>query len=71
MARQKTETYILATGASAVSTLEKQHQLLSSLSFDQLQKAGLKEGMYVWDIGVRARFHKHAGSHLSQKMGSH
>ncbi len=51
MAREKTETYILATGASAVSTLEKQHQLLSSLSFDQLQKAGLKEGMHVWDIG--------------------
>lgn len=51
MARDKTETYILATGASAASTLEKQHQLLSSLSFAQLQKAGLKEGMHVWDVG--------------------
>ena len=44
-------TYILATGAAAVESLEKQHEIMAARSIEQLQKAGLKEGHVVWDIG--------------------
>jgi cyclopropane fatty-acyl-phospholipid synthase-like methyltransferase len=43
--------YILATGQKAAQTLEKQHEIMSVHSIEQLQKAGLKEGMIVWDVG--------------------
>jgi len=43
--------YVLKTGEAGAKTLEAQHQLLSESSYLQLQKAGLKEGQVVWDIG--------------------
>ena len=36
-------TYLLATGKSAVQTLEKQYEIMAARSIEQLQKAGLKE----------------------------
>lgn len=44
-------TYVLNTNYEARQNLDYQHQLLAEASYEQLQKAGLKEGQTVWDIG--------------------
>ncbi len=43
--------YILKTGKEAIESLETQHNSLSTESYNQLRKAGLKEGQIVWDVG--------------------
>ncbi len=50
-ASAKNHNYILGTDAKAVQNLEVQQVRLAENSFEQLQKAGLKEGMIVWDVG--------------------
>lgn len=47
----QSDSYILATGTSAVDSLKKQHELMAEHAFEQLHKAGLVEGMVVWDVG--------------------
>ncbi|MEK6734216.1 MAG: methyltransferase domain-containing protein [Pseudomonadota bacterium] len=45
------ETYIFTTGEKAVERLEFQKQLGLDWSFEHLQKAGIREGMTVVDMG--------------------
>jgi len=44
-------SYILATGKVGAQALDIQQQLFEQGSFDLLQKAGLKVGMVVYDVG--------------------
>ena len=43
--------YVLKTGEAAIETLEFQHKYLAKASYDQLNRAGLKEGQTIWDVG--------------------
>lgn len=43
--------YILEVGDIGAKNLDIQHQMLRKNSIEQLSKAGLKEGMIVWDVG--------------------
>jgi ubiquinone/menaquinone biosynthesis C-methylase UbiE len=47
----KNPNYILGTDAKAVQNLEDQQNRIAGKSFEQLQKAGLKKGMVIWDVG--------------------
>ena len=47
----KTSEYILSTGKYGSGTLDLQHDIFKDEAFLQLQKAGLKKGIIVWDIG--------------------
>ena len=43
--------YVLSTGEAAIETLEFQQAYLAKASYDQLSRAGLREGQTVWDVG--------------------
>jgi ubiquinone/menaquinone biosynthesis C-methylase UbiE len=43
--------YILGVGEKDAQNLDSQHEMLKENSIHQLKKAGLREGMVVWDIG--------------------
>lgn len=50
-AKEGSEAYVLSTGEQARKNLDYQHELMANASYNQLQKAGLKKGQVVWDIG--------------------
>ena len=43
--------YFLSTATQGASNLDLQHEILKEASTEQLSKAGLGQGMIVWDIG--------------------
>jgi len=47
----KDNSYVLKTGKEGAAILNLQHKYFSDKSIEQLEKAGLKEGQVVWDIG--------------------
>lgn len=49
--RKPNSSYILGVGEKGAENLNLQHKILESNSTQQLSKAGLREGMVVWDIG--------------------
>lgn len=50
-AQDGSDTYVLSTSEQARQNLNYQHELMANESYKQLQKAGLKKGQIVWDIG--------------------
>lgn len=63
----KNKSYILATGTGGQKALELQQAYLAQSSYSLLEKAGLKPGMVVYDVGCGA------GSmtvYLAQMVGS-
>lgn len=50
-AQDGSDTYVLSTSEQARQNLDYQHTLMANESYKQLQKAGLKKGQIVWDIG--------------------
>lgn len=48
---QNNSSYLLGTNTQAAKNLDTQHELMGPTAFNQLEKAGLKTGMVVWDIG--------------------
>jgi len=51
MSCSQSNNYVLKVGAVGAKNLDFQHKMLEINSVRQLTKAGLKEGMVVWDIG--------------------
>lgn len=50
-AHDGSNNYVLSTSEQARKNLDYQHELLADESYKQLQKAGLKKGQIVWEIG--------------------
>lgn len=50
-AQDGSDAYVLSTNEQARQNLDYQHELMAKESYRQLQKAGLKKGQTVWDIG--------------------
>ncbi|MBY0463062.1 MAG: class I SAM-dependent methyltransferase [Alphaproteobacteria bacterium] len=48
---KRDSSYILEVGEKGEENLNLQHKMLESNSIEQLNKAGLREGIVVWDIG--------------------
>jgi len=44
-------SYILGVGEKGAKNLNLQHKMLEKNSIEQLKKAGLRQGMVVWDVG--------------------
>ncbi len=49
--RKLTEEYILKTGEDAASNLNLQHTIFEEECYFHLNKAGLKKGAIIWDVG--------------------
>ena len=49
--KEGSPSYILKTGRDAAQALEEQHKILEKDSHQHVQKAGLKSGQVVWEIG--------------------
>ncbi len=47
----KSKSYLLNEGEGGKHNLNLQHAILHEVTFNQLQKGGLKEGMVIWDVG--------------------
>lgn len=43
--------YLFTTGEKAKETLDVQHKRMAAASHEQLNRAGLRPGMTVWDVG--------------------
>jgi ubiquinone/menaquinone biosynthesis C-methylase UbiE len=50
-AQDGSKTYVLSTSEQARKNLDYQHGIMANESYQQLQRAGLKKGQVVWDIG--------------------
>ncbi|MCH9812149.1 class I SAM-dependent methyltransferase [bacterium] len=48
--KDKNPEYVLQVGKQAAANLDLQHEIFKEDTFSQLRKAGLSEGMTVWDI---------------------
>lgn len=48
--QEKNSEYVLSVGKQASANLDLQHEIFKADTFDQLRKAGLSEGMIVWDV---------------------
>ncbi len=50
-AKEQNSDYILSTSSIGAKKLEQQQKRLELASLKQLQKAGIKKGMVIWDVG--------------------
>ncbi len=48
--QEKNSEYVLSVGKQAAANLDLQHEVFKEDTFAQLRKAGLSEGMIVWDV---------------------
>lgn len=65
--RAENNSYVLATGSAGAKALDIQQEYVAKGSYDLLQKAGLKPGMVVYDIGCGSGA---MTVYLAQQVGS-
>lgn len=51
MIKNQCTPYLLGTNVQAAKNLDEQHEQIASFAYEQLEKAGLRRGMIIWDIG--------------------
>ncbi|MBH1989719.1 MAG: methyltransferase domain-containing protein [Alphaproteobacteria bacterium] len=65
--KMENNSYVLATGKTGAKALDLQQELIAQGSYNLLQKAGLKAGMVVYDVGCGSGA---MTVYLAQQVGS-
>ncbi|MBM3857151.1 MAG: class I SAM-dependent methyltransferase, partial [Verrucomicrobia bacterium] len=51
MIKDQCTPYLLGTNMQAAKNLDQQHEQIAFFAYEQLERAGLRRGMIVWDVG--------------------